>query len=158
MCSRECEWIRIRDEWEVEVGGRSADIMREAVKREIKGFEAKWTDNRSRIIVYWVGIDPGVSYCSKKINSKILHRGFSKLRWIKILLLLTIAVCLRRNTTASDPKLSENLKSSVCWLRCVCAQRFRQEREITNKTQFISFSYSQIDGGASERIFYVITC
>ena len=103
MCSRECEWIRIRDEWEVEVGGRSADIMREAVKREIKGFEAKWTDNRSRIIVYWVGIDPGVSYCSKKINSKILHRGFSKWRWRKILLLVAIAVCLRRNTTERRP-------------------------------------------------------
>ena len=64
----------------------------------------------------------------------------------------------KHSGAASDPKLSENLKSSVCWLRCVCAQRFRQEREITNKTQFISFSYSQIDGGASERIFYVITC
>ena len=111
MCSRECEWIRIRDEWEVEVGGRSADIMREAVKREIKGFEAKWTDNRSRIIVYWVGIDPGVSYCSKKINSKILHRGFSKLLWRKILLLVTIAVCLRRNSAERRP--IQNQKSKI---------------------------------------------
>ena len=97
-----------------------------------------------------------MSYCFKKINSTMMvlkkmekntASGDNRCLFEK-----------KHSGAASDPKLSENLKSSVCWLRCVCAQRFRQEREITNKTQFISFSYSQIDGGASERIFYVITC